>query len=229
MIILNSPHNPTGRVFSKEETEAISNIAVSHDLVVLSDECYKELIYDGRPHYSIGAFPDMGQRTILIYSFGKAYTMFGWRVGYAAGSVEIINRMLTLQSNLVSCPTTFAQKGALAAFEECQKDLPQTVKRYKQLRDITVGRLKRIKGITCPIPEFGYCAFPDVSGIADSADSFAEYLLEKRGIAVTPGSAFGKAGQGHIRINYRHEEAYVEKGLERFEAAVESYRKFDTD
>lgn len=224
MLILNSPSNPIGRVFSRQELEEISAIAIAHDLIVLSDECYKELAYEGNTHFSIASFPGMRDRTIVIYSFGKAYTMFGWRVGYAAGNEQIIKTMLTIQSNLVSCPTTFAQKGALAAFEESQSDLAQTIKIYKKLRDITVSRLKAIKGISCPVPEFGYCAFPDVSGLAESADALAEYLLEKWNIAVTPGSVFGNAGKAHLRISYRHDELYLEKGLNLLEEALESYR-----
>lgn len=225
MLILNSPSNPIGRVFSRQELEEISAVAIKHDLIVLSDECYKELTYEGNVHFSIASFPGMGDRTIVIYSFGKAYTMFGWRVGYAAGNEQIIKTMLTIQSNLVSCPTTFAQKGALAALEESQPDLEQTVKYYKKLRDITVSRLSAIKGISCAIPEFGYCAFPDVSGLAESADALAEYLLEKWHVAVTPGSVFGNAGKAHLRISYRHGEPYLEKGLNLLEEALESYRK----
>jgi len=224
MIILNSPSNPTGRVFSRDEIEGVAQLAVKHDLFVLSDECYKELVFQEK-HISIASLEGMIDRTIVVYSFGKAYTMFGWRIGYAAGRVEIVKKMLSIQSNLVSCPTTFAQSGALAAFQEGQKDLPGIVRKYHQLRDMTIEKFSEIKGISCSVPEFGYSAFPDVSGITKSADSLSEYLLEKWHLAVTPGSAFGTVGKSHVRVNYRHDESYLEKGLTLLQKALDAYRQ----
>lgn len=226
MLILNTPHNPTGRVFTKSEIETICDIAKQHNLIILSDESYKELVFDNYKHYSIASFPGMDERTIIIYSFGKAYNMFGWRIGYAASkNEEIIRRMLTIQSNSVSCATSFAQRGALAAFTKAQKDLYLTVKTLQKLCDITVEKLNKIEGVSCEKPEEGYCVFPDFSKIAESSDNLADYLLEEGGIACTPGSAFGNVGRGHIRINYKHEEPYLIKGLERLEKTIRSYIK----
>lgn len=225
MIILNTPHNPTGRVFSKKEMEGICEIVKEYGLLVLSDESYKELVFENSQHYSIASFPDMQQRTIIIYSFGKAYTMHGWRLGYAVANEKMIGRMLTIQSNSVSCPTSFAQRGGLAALAEGRKELDQIVQTYKRLRDITVKKLKDINGIFCEAPDFGYTVFPDISNIAPSSDDLAQYLLEKGRVATTPGSAFGRVGEGHLRINFRHEEAYLKKGLKAFEMAIKSYMK----
>jgi aspartate/methionine/tyrosine aminotransferase len=224
MLILNTPHNPTGRVFTKSEIQAVCNIAIEHDLLVLSDESYKELVFDNYKHYSIASFPGMGERTIIVYSFGKAYNMYGWRIGYAASNnEEIIRRMLAIQSNSVSCATSFAQRGALAAFTQAQEYLQKTVKTLKKLCYITLERLNKIDGVSCEEPEEGYCIFPDFSKISESADELADYLLEEGGIASTPGSAFGNVGKAHIRINYRHEEPYLIKGLEKLEKTIKSY------
>jgi aspartate/methionine/tyrosine aminotransferase len=226
IIILNTPHNPTGRVFTKSEIQAICDIAKEYNLIVLSDESYKELVFDSYKHYSTASFPGMEERTVIVYSFGKAYTMYGWRLGYAASRNEdIISRMLTIQSNAVSCATPFAQKGALAAFVDGQEDLRRAVKTHQKLCGITVRKLNEIGGVSCEMPEEGYCVFPDFSKIAESSDDLAEYLLEEGGIASTPGSAFGNVGREHIRINYRHEETYLRKGLERLEKTIKSYVK----
>jgi aspartate/methionine/tyrosine aminotransferase len=225
MIIVNTPHNPTGRVFSKEELEVICDIANEHNLFVLSDECYKELVYDGNKHYSIASFPDMRKRTIITYSFSKAYTMYGWRVGYAAGPEEIIRRMLIIQSNTVSCPTSFAQSGAVGALKDKEGHLPQIVKAYQHLRDLTVKELNRIEGVSCDIPEGAFWVFPDVSGLASSSEPVVDYLMENERIAMTAGSAFGSACSKYLRIIYRHEESYLKRGLEKLEKAIRRYKQ----
>jgi aminotransferase len=223
MIILNTPHNPTGRVFNIKEIEAVCDIVKEYNLIVLSDECYKDLVYGNNKHYSIASFPGMKERTIIVYSFAKAYTMYGWRIGFAAGEEEIIKRMVMIQSNTLSCPTSFAQKGAVAALNEVGKHTQQTVQKYKELRDLTVKELNEIEGVSCETPEAGFWVFPNVSKIAVLSDSLVEYLLEEGGIAVTPGSAFGNAGLGHLRIIYRHEEKYLKRGLNKLAVAIKSY------
>jgi len=223
MIMINTPHNPTGRVLTKKEIEAVCEIAKEYNLIVLSDECYKELVYDGNIHYSIASFPNMDERTITVYSFGKAYTMFGWRIGYAVANEEIINKMLMIQSNSVSCPTSFAQKGAVAALVECETHVNQIVKMYQKLRDITVKQLNEIQGISCAIPEGGFWVFPDVSEITQYSDPLVNYLLEEGKIATVPGSAFGNAALGHLRMSYRHKETYLRNGLKKLETTIKSF------
>jgi len=223
MILLNTPHNPTGRVFTKGEIEAICDIAKKHNLVVLSDESYKKLIYTDKRHYSTASFPGMKERTIVVYAFSKAYTMYGWRVGFAAANEEIIRKMVMIQSNSVSCPTSFAQRGAVAALRNGERGVRQTVKRYRKLRDITVEQLNEVDGISCEAPEAGFWVFPDVSEIAEPSDPLVEYLLEEGKIATTPGSAFGNTGSGHLRIIYRHEEKYLREGLGKLKAIIRTY------
>lgn len=223
MIILNTPHNPTGRVFTKVEIEAICDIAKKYDLMILSDESYKRLVYDDHKHYSPASLPGMSERTIIVYAFSKAYTMYGWRVGYAFGNEEIIRRMVTIQSNSVSCPTSFAQIGAVAALRDGEKHIRRVVKTYQKLRDITVKKLNEIDGVSCETPEGAFWVFPDVSKIADPSDPLVECLLEG-GVATTPGSAFGDAGFGHLRIIYRHNEEYLKKGLRRLKNKIKLYR-----
>lgn len=223
MIILNTPHNPTGRVFSKREIEVVCEIAKKYNLIILSDECYKELVYDGRKHYSVASFPNMQEKTIVVYSFAKAYTMYGWRVGYAAGNEEIIRRMVTIQSNSVSCPTSFAQKGAVAALKEGGKHIQQVVKTYQKLRDIAIKKISEIEGVYCETPEGGCWIFPDFSKICTSADPLFEHLLVKGKIATTPGSVFGNSALGHLRISYKHDETYLREGLEKLKTAIEGF------
>jgi len=223
MIIINTPHNPTGRVFTKKELEAVSDVAKKYNLFVLFDECYKELIYDHRKHYSIASFPGMADRTVIVYSFSKAYTMYGWRVGYAVGDPEIVRRMVTIQSNSVSCPTSFAQKGAVAALKESETHLRRVVENYQRLRDTAVKRLNEIKGVSCDTPEGAYWVFPNVSEITNPSDPLVEYLLETGKIATTPGSAFGESRPEHLRIIYRHEPDYLTRGLKRLKEVIENY------
>jgi aspartate aminotransferase len=223
MIIVNSPHNPTGRVFKKNELEAISNIAKEYDLYVVSDECYKDLVYDDNKHYSIASFPDMVDRTIVIYGFSKAFAMAGWRIGYVVANGEIIRKMMIIQSNTVSCPTTFAQKGAVAALKEGQDHLIHVVKAYQKLRDIAVEKLNEIKGVFCEKPEGAFWVFPNVSYISERSDQLSDYLLEHGRIATTPGSTFGDNAVEYLRIIYRHEEAYLRKGLEILKKKIEGY------
>jgi aspartate/methionine/tyrosine aminotransferase len=223
MIILNTPHNPTGRVFTRQEIEVVCNISKEYNLIVLSDECYKELVYDGNKHYSIASFPGMAERTIIVYSFSKAYSMYGWRVGYAVANEEIIRRMVIIQSNSISCPTSFAQKGAIAALRQGKRHVKKVVKNYQNLRDISVNKLRRIDGVLCENPEGAFWVFPNVSRIEEPSDRLAEYLLEKGQIATTPGSAFGSGGSSHLRIIYRHKEDYLKEGLKNLEKALKNY------
>jgi aspartate/methionine/tyrosine aminotransferase len=223
MIILNTPHNPTGRVFTKNEIEAICDIAKEFDLIVLSDECYREIVYEGNKHCSPASFPGMDMRTITVYSFAKAYTMYGWRVGFAAANEEIVSKMVMIQSNSVSCPTSFAQKGAVAALREGEKHIHRVIKTYQKLRDITVNKLNEIESVSCETPEGGFWVFPDVSKITGSSERLVEYLLEKGRIATTAGFAFGDCASRHLRISYRHEEPYLRKGLEHLMAALKTY------
>jgi aspartate/methionine/tyrosine aminotransferase len=224
MIIINTPHNPTGRVFTSEELEGICDIAKKYNLFVLSDECYKELIYDHKKHYSIASFRGMAERTITVYSFSKAYTMYGWRVGYAVGDPEIVRRMVTIQSNSVSCPTSFAQKGAVAALKKGEEHLRRVVENYQRLRDTAVQRLNEIKGVSCETPQGGYWVFPNVSEITNPSDPLVEYLLETGKIATIPGSAFGESRPEHLRIIYRHELDYLTRGLKRLKETIKNYQ-----
>ena len=224
MIILNNPNNPTGKVFGTEELELLCAIAEEYDLTLLSDECYRQLLFDRSKKFrSIASFPKMKGRTIIIYSFGKAYTMHGWRLGYAVAKRHIVEKMIRIQSNAVSCPTTFAQKGGVVALSACEKYVCEATALYKKLCDITVTELNSIERVRCAAPDFGYCAFPDVSQITTSTSHFADFLLERHHVGVTPGSAFGNAGNCHVRVNYRHEEAYLREGLRRLRNGIEDY------
>ena len=223
MLVLNTPQNPTGRVLEMEELEWIHRIVHDKDLLILSDECYKQALYDDRQHYSIAALPGMKNKTIIIYSFSKAYTMYGWRVGYAIANEDVIQRMIRIQSNTVSCPTSFAQIGALSALKDGSDHVAESLKRYRKLRDLAVEMLNDIEGVSCEIPEGGFWIFPDVSRISDPADPMIDYLLERHHIGLIPGSAFGDNAPGHCRIWYLHQEAYLQKGLGKLQVGIREY------
>jgi aspartate/methionine/tyrosine aminotransferase len=222
MIIVNTPHNPTGRVFNENELDLLSHIAKKYSLIILSDESYRDLVYGNYKHLSIAAFPGMKSRTIIIYSFSKSFSMYGWRVGYAAADREIIGKMIAIQSNTVSCPTTFAQEGCIAALKIEEKHIANIVERYERLRDMTVKLMNKICGISCAVPEGAFWVFPDFSKLSCSTIGLADNLLNNYGIAITKGSFFGDNAQSFFRLIYRHEEPYLKYGLKKLKKAIES-------
>lgn len=201
VLMLNSPNNPTGAVLGFEDLEEIAKVAMEHDLLVLSDEVYSSLLYDDTKHYSIASLPGMKKRTIVVNSFSKSFAMTGWRVGFAAGSEEIITKMVRLQENMVACVTTPSQYAAVKALNlleraEEMKDI------YKQRRDIVVDGLNSIKGISCYRPSGSFYVFPNIKALEKDSKALANELLEKANVITVPGSAFGENGEGYLRVSY---------------------------
>jgi len=220
MLIINSPHNPTGCVFDKETLEAIANIAKKYDLLVISDEIYEKIIYDGVKHYSIASFPGMKERTLTINGFSKAYSMTGWRIGYVAVSENLAPSLMKVHQHTATCATSFAQKGALSALAISSNCIEEMVKEFARRRKLVLDYLDKIEGITYVKPEGAFYIFPSVKDTGMDDEELADYLLKEARVAVVPGSCFGRFGQGCIRIAYSTSYDNLEKGLERMSKAL---------
>ncbi|WP_292484676.1 pyridoxal phosphate-dependent aminotransferase [Methanohalobium sp.] len=218
MIVVNSPCNPTGSVYEKDVLENIADIAIDHDLFVLSDEIYEKIIYD-REHISIGSMDGMQDRTITVNGFSKSYAMTGWRLGYVCAHPDIFNNLLKIQSHSVSSATTFVQHGGYAALNGPQEPVYEMVNEFRARRDILVDGLNSL-GIKCNRPQGAFYAFADVSEFG-TGDEVAEELLKEAHVAVTPGSAFGPSGKNFIRISYATSQDRIQEGLERIKSVLE--------
>lgn len=224
MIILNSPSNPTGAVYSKDDLKAIADIAKDKDIFVMSDEIYEKIIYEGE-HFSIGSIDGMMERCLTINGFSKAYAMTGWRIGWLVASEDVIDAVGRIQQHSLTCVNSFAQKGALAALKarsvdaEGVDDIERMVREFRKRRDIMVAGLNSIERFSCPTPQGAFYAFPGFS-LDKTSNDVAEFLLENARVAVTPGSAFGKCGEGYLRFSYATSQEKIMEGLERIRESV---------
>ncbi|MFH1678657.1 MAG: pyridoxal phosphate-dependent aminotransferase [Candidatus Omnitrophota bacterium] len=225
LLILNSPSNPTGMVYARGELKAIADIITANRIFCLSDEIYEKIIYDNQEHVSIASFsPRIKQQAIVVNGVSKSYSMTGWRIGYAAGPVEIIQAMNNLQSHSTSNPTSISQRAAVAALNGTEEQVQQMVKEFKKRRDYMVERLNRISGISCLKPQGAFYVFANISKILgktykrellrDSL-SFAKILLSEAKVAVIPGGIFG--ADDYIRLSYAASYDNITKGLTRIE------------
>lgn len=214
MIIVNSPNNPSGAVFNKKELKAIADVAIDHDLLVLSDEIYEKIIYDVE-HHSIGSFDGMHDRTITINGFSKAYAMTGWRLGYLAAQEGMVQAILKVQQHSVSCATSFAQWGGLEALVGPQESVVEMREVFRERRDLLVSGLRDL-GVECPMPEGAFYAFPRVG----DGSSVAEEWLSRAHVAVTPGGAFGPGSEDHVRISYATSTERIREALSRVEDLI---------
>ena len=200
MIVLINPCNPTGRVYTHEELTALADLAIRHDLIVVSDEVYEEIVYDEAEHISIASLPGMAERTVTLFAFTKSYAMDGWRIGSLAAPKAAIGAILKITANDVTHVNTFIQEGALAALTGDPGVLAELIADDRTKRDRVVTRLNQISGVTCPWPQGTIYAFPDVSRLGPSAQSLAERLMDEAGVVVEAGSFYGPAGEGHLRL-----------------------------
>lgn len=219
LIILNSPSNPTGSVIPRRDLERIAEAAIAHDAWVLSDEIYSRMVYDGE-HVSIISLPGMLERTVLLDGFSKAYAMTGWRLGYGVMPVEVAEAMGPLLTHSVSCTATFTQYAGLAALTGPQDVVDKMVAQFRRRRDVIVEGLNAIPGITCHKPQGAFYAFPNVKSFGKTSEEMAVYLLEKAGVAVLPGTAFGRHGEGYLRLSYANSLENLERALERMREAL---------
>jgi aspartate aminotransferase len=212
LIIVNSPSNPTGSVFDKKVLEEVCDLAVDHNLFVISDEIYEKIIYDHQ-HISIGSLPGMEDRTVTINGFSKAYAMTGWRLGYLAGPREVMKWVNRLLSHSVSQATTFVQHAGVVAMQGPQDEVASMVKEFRARRDMLVAGLKDL-GVPCSLPGGAFYVFPDVSGLG-GGDAFTNKILKDALIAATPGSAFGPGGADYVRLSYATSQNRITLALER--------------
>ena len=214
LFVLNSPSNPTGMVYTPSEIRALADVVVAADCWVVSDEIYEKILYDGAVHLSIGAAsPEVFARTIISSGFAKAYSMTGWRVGYAAGPVELVEAMAKLQGHSTSNVCTFAQFGAIAALEGSQEPVEIMRQAFAQRRQLVLEGIAAIPGLSCPQPQGAFYVFIDISATGLPSLTFCEQLLETYQVATVPGLVFG--AEGCIRLSYATDMASLEKGLER--------------
>ena len=216
MIIINSPNNPTGAVYTKEELAAIGEVAASEDILILSDEIYEKLIYGESEHVSIGSISEEIQKlTITINGFSKAYSMTGWRLGYTAATKEIADAIDTIQSHSTSNPTTFAQYGAIAALTGDQSEITDMVEEYNIRRQYVLGRLNSIANVSTIEPDGAFYFLINIEKTGIKSVNFAEKLLSRMQVATVPGIAFGN--DHSIRISYATSLPIIKEGLDRLE------------
>ena len=219
MIVLVNPVNPTGRVYTRDELQALADLAIRHDLLVVSDEVYEEIVFDGNRHISIGSLEGMAERTVSMFAFTKSFAMDGWRLGYLAAPRWAMPGLLKITANDATHVNTFIQAGALAAVTGPAEVLDGLVAEDRAKRDLVVQRLNQMPGVTCALPEGTIYAFPDIRGTGLSAQVLADRLLEEAGVVVEAGSFYGAAGEGHLRVCFGSEStARLEEGMARIGA-----------
>ncbi len=200
MLLLVNPANPTGTVFSREELAEIAAVAIEHDLLVVADEVYDYIVYDGREHISIASLPGMRERTITLCAFTKAYAMDGWRIGYAAAERRFIEQLQRVTMNDTTHPCVFAQEGARAAAAGPQDCVREMLAEDARRRELAQRRLDAMPGVSCRLPEGTIYAFPDFSALGMASETLAQRLLHETGVATEAGSFYGPGGEGHLRI-----------------------------
>ena len=219
LFVFNSPSNPTGIVYTPEEIAALAKIVVEKDILVVSDEIYEKILYDGAIHRSIASFgPEIFQRSIISNGFAKAFSMTGWRVGYIAGPVEIVKAMTKIQSHSTSNVCTFAQYGAIAALESPQDCIEEMVKAFSERRQYILERVRSLPGLNCPTPNGAFYVFIDISQTGLKSQDFCQKLLETQKVAAIPGIAFG--ADDCIRLSYATDLKTIEKGFDRIDKFI---------
>ncbi len=221
LFVLNSPSNPTGMVYTPEEIKALAEVIVDKDILVVSDEIYEKIVYDGVKHLSIGSLnEEIFARTIVSNGFAKGYSMTGWRLGYLAAPVELIKAATTVQGHSTSNVCTFAQYGAIAALEESQDCVEEMRQAFAKRRKVMLEKINAIPGLSCSQPDGAFYLFPDISKTGLKSLDFCKTLLEEHQVAVIPGVAFG--ADNNIRLSYATDMATIEKGMDRLEKFVKS-------
>jgi aspartate/methionine/tyrosine aminotransferase len=216
LVVLNSPQNPTGGILTQEDLRVVAEEARRRDLVVLSDEIYGRILYQGQ-FVSIAALEGMAERTIVLDGFSKTYSMTGWRLGYGIVPEPLVEVFDRYNTNIVSCATTFNQYGALAALEGPQEPVLEMVDEFRRRRDFLVKGLNRLPGVRCLVPGGAFYAFPNVERSGLAAEELARRLLEEAGVATLPGTAFGRGGEGYLRLSYANSLPNLEEALRRME------------
>ncbi len=218
MIVLVNPVNPTGRVYTLPELQAVADLAIRHDLVVACDEVYEDIVFDGNQHISIASLPGMKERTITMFAFTKSYAMDGWRLGYLTADAAIMPALMKITANDATHVNTFIQAGALAAVTGPRDALDALVAEDRRKRDHVVQRLNQMPGVRCPYPEGTIYAFPDIRQTGYAAQALAELILDRAAVVVEAGSFYGPSGEGHLRICFGSQSmTRIEEGMDRLQ------------
>jgi len=227
MLILNDPQNPSGTTYDAKVLEKIARVVVDYNLLVLSDEIYERITYNGVKHTSIATFPGMKERTLVINGFSKAYAMTGWRVGYVAAEASLILPILKIHQYNTTCLPVFIQKGLAEAMnsQSCKEQIAAMVDRFRNRREILLNKLRESSRLSIPEPRGAFYVFVNVSKTGMNGETFAEQLLQAQGVAVVPGGGFGKDFQNYVRISYATADENVAEGAARICAFVDGLDK----
>jgi len=201
VLMLNFPTNPTGAAMDPEELEKIAAVCVKHDLVVLTDEIYSEITYEGRPHHSIATLPGMRERTVLLHGLSKAFAMTGWRIGFACAPAELIEAMMKIHQYSILCAPIMGQDAAIEALDRGEQSVNGMRREYEMRRNFIVSSLRDM-GLDCPSPRGAFYVFPKITSTGLSSRDFSLRLLHEKKVAVVPGPAFGSGGEGHVRCSF---------------------------
>ena len=221
MIAIISPNNPTGGVLNKSVLEKLAAIAIKHNLIVLSDEIYEKIIYDGNVHYSIAAFPGMKERTVTLNGFSKAYSMTGWRLGYIAAPANIIDSTVRTHQYITTCAPSISQYAAVEALKNSQDAVDKMVAEYQRRRDYVVKAINGIDRLSCKTPSGAFYIFVNIQKLNRSAEEVAEFLLNDAGLTLVPGTAFGENGKGYLRLSYANSYENLVEACERIKKSVQ--------
>ncbi|MDJ0973200.1 MAG: pyridoxal phosphate-dependent aminotransferase [Planctomycetota bacterium] len=220
LLVLNSPSNPTGVVYTRAELEAIAALCVEHDVLVLSDEIYARILFDAE-HVSIATLPGMAERTVILDGFSKTWCMTGWRLGWAVAPPAYAPLFEKLMTNSNSCAVHFAQHAALAALAALDDEVDAMVATFRERRDALVAGLSSLPGVTCDMPQGAFFLFADIRGTGEEARPLADRLLEEAGVACVEGPAFGAAGEGFIRFSFAVDVPRIEEAVERMRGVLQ--------
>ncbi|MEW5979541.1 MAG: pyridoxal phosphate-dependent aminotransferase [Acidobacteriota bacterium] len=220
LIILNSPQNPTGGVLEAEDLRAIAEVAVERDIVVLSDEIYSRILYEGQ-HFSIAALPGMQERTVILDGFSKTFAMTGWRLGYGVMHPDLLGHMSKLVTNSVSCTAPFVQRAGLEALANTNEAVEAMTDEFLRRRDFIVRGLNEIPGVRCRMPKGAFYAFPNIRSLRMKSQECADRLLYEGGVAVLSGTSFGEYGEGYLRLSYANSLENLDKALKRIRGVAE--------
>lgn len=223
ILIMPFPNNPTGAVMEKSDLEAVAKVVIDHDLFVLSDEIYAELTYLEN-HTSIASLPGMKERTVLINGFSKSHAMTGWRLGYACAPAEIIAQMLKIHQYAIMCAPTTSQYAAVEAVKNCDEEVAQMREEYNARRKYLMHRFKEM-GLRCFEPFGAFYIFPSIKEFGMTSEEFATEFLNRKKVAVVPGTAFGDCGEGFLRISYAYSLNNLKVALDRMEEFIAELRQ----
>lgn len=215
LILLNSPNNPTGRVATIDELTAIADFAKAHDILVLTDEMYEKIIFDDHKHISIATLPDMANRTLTFNGLSKAYAMTGWRLGYVAGPTDLIKKIMILQSHSVTCATSFAMAGGVAAYNGPQDIIHEMVAAWDRRRKLITDGMNNIKGLYQAPIDGAFYGYVDGRGTGLSIEDLSKKLLDEAHVAIVPGTAFGTSSTGHFRLSFATSDENLENAISR--------------